>query len=665
MPQIQIPLMRGTGRSSKDADYVDRLPVNILPTLRQVDDVAGYLRFFPGIEKSHDVNGVSRGVHWNTVKQDCYRVAGGKLYLGENEVGEVAGSGRVSMAHGRTSQAVAANGKLYMHRYDGEVKTLSNWPDSETFPGFTKTIASGIHNKVEDKLNLTAETVTGKLTLSLYPTTTSGKTNGVMTVTEDQWATPQSQSKPAVGIPYVKNLRITGIKFAGSSIYVEYDFYANDGDVSNPWQAGTSSVSQSKSLKTLWGKADPQLEEAIEVLAMVQEYDDNPSTTNEIKLNVEWEKLNPANSSAAQIMSLINNNRGPDNDLDASRLVWVQKVDDTIVPQPQYDWGQVGDVCRLRGRYIWTQKGTDTFWLSSLEDESKPDKIAPAYRAENMPDGILAVREWRDYLVCFGSSTIEFFRLTGDANNLMQFQPGYMVPVGIAGQFAITNYMETFAYITSAARGQVRIESMGQGVSNILSDHHVNKILAGYSANELESAVLEQLQYDANMLLICHLPRETLVYNAVGQVWSIIKTGLYDGPHRAIDYCNSGNQITCGDKLSGFVGVLSQSTSAQYGDNQEIILDSPFINAMGAVVSDLEITSSSGVGSVATRLLMSATEDGINYGKEIPVIADRPDVWLNRSIRRRIGRVRSKISFRFRIVGATPVTLTNLRARVD
>lgn len=64
-----------------------------------------------------------------------YRVCGGKLYKGESEVGDVAGSGRVSMAHGRTSQAVGVNGQLIEYRYDGTVKTVSNWP---TDSGFTQ-----------------------------------------------------------------------------------------------------------------------------------------------------------------------------------------------------------------------------------------------------------------------------------------------------------------------------------------------------------------------------------------------------------------------------------------------------------------------------------------------------------------------------------------------
>ena len=103
MPEIQIPLVKGQGKSSKTADYVDLLPTNIVPIVGEAEGAAGYFRFWPGITKLADVNGVSRGSHWNTVKDAVYRVMGGKLYLGQAAVADVPGSGRVSMAHGRTS----------------------------------------------------------------------------------------------------------------------------------------------------------------------------------------------------------------------------------------------------------------------------------------------------------------------------------------------------------------------------------------------------------------------------------------------------------------------------------------------------------------------------------------------------------------------------------
>nr|MBZ4745278.1 hypothetical protein [Salmonella enterica subsp. enterica serovar Typhimurium] len=133
MPIQQLPMMKGMGKDFKNADYIDYLPVNMLATPKEILNSSGYLRSFPGITKRYDMNGVSRGVEYNTAQNAVYRVCGGKLYKGESEVGDVAGSGRVSMAHGRTSQAVGVNGQLVEYRYDGTVKTVSNWPADSGF----------------------------------------------------------------------------------------------------------------------------------------------------------------------------------------------------------------------------------------------------------------------------------------------------------------------------------------------------------------------------------------------------------------------------------------------------------------------------------------------------------------------------------------------------
>ena len=133
MPIQQLPLMKGVGKDFRNADYIDYLPVNMLATPKEILNSSGYLRSFPGIAKRSDVNGVSRGVEYNMAQNAVYRVCGGKLYKGESEVGDVAGSGRVSMAHGRTSQAVGVNGQLVEYRYDGTVKTVSNWPADSGF----------------------------------------------------------------------------------------------------------------------------------------------------------------------------------------------------------------------------------------------------------------------------------------------------------------------------------------------------------------------------------------------------------------------------------------------------------------------------------------------------------------------------------------------------
>lgn len=582
MPEIQIPLVKGQGKSSKNADYVDLLPTNIVPIVGEAEGAAGYFRFWPGITKLADVNGVSRGSHWNTVKDAVYRVMGGKLYLGQTEVADVPGAGRVSMAHGRTSQAVAVNGELRLYRYDGEVKTVENWPANEVFPGETKTIQTTQHNKDGDTLKITASNEPGELTLTVTPTNGNNVKGSPLSISESQWSAGVSQPAPASGTPYITDLKVSGVKFAGATLLVTYTFNANGGSAT-----------------------------------------------------------------------------------DISKLVWVQVTQDTTVPNAQYDFTPIGDVCRIRGRYVFAQAGTDTFWLTSLDDESKPDLTAPAYRAENMPDGILAMREYRDFILAFGSSTIEFFRLTGNAENLVQFASSYMVPVGIAGQFCLTEFAESFAFITSPARGQVIVAVMGQGVYNQISDRNTNKILAGYSKSELAGSFVESLKTEDNQFLILHLPRHTLVYNATSQLWNVIKTGLNDGTHRAVDYRNEGDTVTCGDKLAGFLGVQDQTTSAQYGEDQEIILYSPLVNVERGLMFDMQITANSGLASEVRRIFVSSTADGINYGPEKPIEFDGPWQWLRRAIIRKVGRVVIRLGFKLRIVGATPCTLSNLKARIE
>jgi hypothetical protein len=593
MPEINIPLVKGQGKSSKTADYVDLLPTNIVPIVGEAEGAAGYFRFWPGITKLTDVSGVSRGSHWNTVKNAVYRVMGSKLYLGQSESGDVAGSGRVSMAHGRTSQAAVVNGQLKLYRYDGEVKTVENWPANKVFPGETKTIQTTQHNKDGDTLKITASNEAGELTLTVTPTNGNNKAGAPLSIAESQWSTGVSQSAPAAGTPYLTDLKVSGVKFAGATLLVTYTF--------NP----------------------------------------NPVT--------------PGSPT-------------PSEERDISKLVWVQVTQTTTVPNQQYpilDTGSILDVCRLRGRYVFSFAGTDTFMLTSLEDESKPDLIAAEYRAENMPDGILAVREYRDFILAFGSSTIEFFRLTGNANNLVQFASSYMVPVGIAGQFCVTEFADSFAFITSPARGQVIVAVMGQGTYSQISDRNTNKILAGYSKAELAGSFVESLKTEDNQFLILHLPRHTLTYNATSGLWCIIKTGLQDGTHRAVDYRNEGDRVTCGDKVASFLGVQDQTTSAQYGEDQEIILYSPLINYERGLMFDMQLTANSGLASEVRRIFVSCTADGINYGPERPIEFDGPWQWLRRAIIRKVGQIVIRLGFKLRIVGATPCTLSNLRARIE
>lgn len=419
-----------------------------------------------------DVAGTSRGAEYNTSQNAVYRVMGGNLYKGDSSVGDVAGASRVSMAHGRTSQAVCVNGNVVEYRYDGTTKTIANWSVDS---GFT-----------------------------------------------------------------------------------------------------------------------------------------------------------------------------------------------------QYELGSARDVTRLRGRYAWAKDNSDSWFITDLEDESHPDRYSAEYRAESQPDGIIGIGTWRDFIVCFGSSTIEYFSLTGTTTvgaALYVTQPSLMVQKGIAGTYCKTPFADSYAFISHPATGAPSVYLIGSGQASPIATATIEKIIRSYTAGELAAGVMETLRFDSHELLIIHLPRHVLVYDVSssqnGPQWCVLKTGLYDDVYRAIDFMYEGNQITCGDKLEAIKGQLQFDISSQYEKQQEHLLFTPLFKADNARVFDLEVESSTGVAQYADRLFLSATTDGINWGREQMIEQNEPFVYDKRVIWKRIGRIRRIIGFKIRVITKSPVTLSGCSIRIE
>lgn len=339
----------------------------------------------------------------------------------------------------------------------------------------------------------------------------------------------------------------------------------------------------------------------------------------------------------------------------------------------QYDLGSLRDLCRNRSRYIWSKDGSDSFFISDLEDESKPDRYSAEYRAESQPDGIIGVDDWRDFVVCFGTKTTEYFSLTGSSSAagvaVYQAQPSMMVQKGIAGTYCKTKYADTHAIISHPATGAPSVYLINSGSAQQIATASIERILQDYSADELASGVMETMRFEAHELLLIHLPRHVLVYDGsvsqAGVQWAILKTGLADGVHSAIDYVYEGNQITCGDKSIGVIGILDKSLTSQYGVQQEHLLYTPIFKADNARAFDFELESATGISQFAEQMFISATTDGINYGKEQLIPWNAPFRYDRRAILQRIGRIRKNIGFKIRIVTSSPVTLSGCQVRLE
>lgn len=592
MPILQLPLMNGTGKDYRNADYIDYLPANLLATPKEVLNAAGYLRSFPGIAKRSDVSGISRGAQYNTAQNAVYRVLGGSLYRGGSVVGSVPGSGRVPMAHSRTSQAVIANSQVMEYRYDGTVKTITNWPESEVIqPAEDRLIKEWVSTSGDSGNTFTTpdDMAKGSIVITVTPKTSTGATGDVMTIAQTAWGLSRSQAVSSTK-PYITGLVVTGNKDPNSTISIEYTLNIPTG---------------------VTGTNASEFEVRFKVPEIVEEY-------------------------------------------------------------TQYELGSARDIVRARGRYVWAKDGTDSFFISDLQDESRPDRYSGEYRAESQPDGIIGMGVWHDFVVCFGTSTTEYFSLTGATTAgaaLYVANPAYMVMKGIAGTHCKCSFLDGFAIISNPATGAPSIYFVDSGQAKPLGTASIDKILRDYTADELATGVLESLRFDAHELLIVHLPRHVLIYDAAasqsGPQWCVLKTGLADAVYRAIDFIYEGNQITCGDKVSPVTGQLQFDISSQYDEKQEHLLFTPLFKADNARVFDFELEASTGVAQIADNLFLSATTDGINYGREQLIPWNAPFVYDRRVIWKRIGRIRKNVGFKVRIITKAPVTLSGCQVRIE
>ena len=322
------------------------------------------------------------------------------------------------------------------------------------------------------------------------------------------------------------------------------------------------------------------------------------------------------------------------------------------------------DCTRNLGRYIWLT--AKSFIVTDLQNEQRPDYIAPIYSAESDPDDNVAVTTWADFVVVMGRNSTEFFRLTGDAEQIYAAQRSLVVPFGCISTHAKCNFMGGIATVGSARNEPPSIALIaGNGVQK-LSTPEIDKILQLYNDSTLQFTVLESAVYRGMNLLYVHLPQETIVYVAQSQTWIKLKSDLGNARWTGIDLIYNANtgQTESGDKRSGRIGEFIREMS-QYGIAQEAFLQTPLVKTGKASVYDLALDSVSGFGENPVRLSISATENGYTYSAEQTINISEPLKHTNAPIISRIGGVRDKIGFRLRIVGSDPVNISGFTVRIE
>lgn len=231
------------------------------------------------------------------------------------------------------------------------------------------------------------------------------------------------------------------------------------------------------------------------------------------------------------------------------------------------DLGTVVDMVWKDGYYVTTD-GTSIV----VTDLSDPFNVNPNKygSAEADPDPVVALGRLRGELLAFGSNTIQTYGDVG--GNLFPFQAntGATIPIGVVGTFAVTPFIQSYAFVGGARNQAIGVWIMGQGSASKVSTRAIDDLLA-LEPNKQGIQIEARVSRDENRLYI-HLSDRTLVYLAGASgianksVWYVCRSGVaMDQPYRLRNAVWAYDKLICGDLATGQIGVVSENLDGGEG----------------------------------------------------------------------------------------------------
>jgi len=203
-------------------------------------------------------------------------------------------------------------------------------------------------------------------------------------------------------------------------------------------------------------------------------------------------------------------------------------------------------VREMDGYFIFTDPGTDQFYISAIDDGTSLDALDFS-SADSSPDNIVSHLVTHRQLVLFGSLTGEFWINTGDANFPFARYQSYTMDVGCVGKYAAICAADTVFWIGQTQRGTGIVYMLQGNQPSRVSTTAIEEALRGA---DLENATMWCYQIDGAEFIGINAPglETTLVFDAAQQQWheraewnagwEPLRSGFvvaYGGEHYAMD----------------------------------------------------------------------------------------------------------------------------------
>jgi hypothetical protein len=338
----------------------------------------------------------------------------------------------------------------------------------------------------------------------------------------------------------------------------------------------------------------------------------------------------------------------------------------TLISKP-VGAGYYVDIVWIDGYYILTDN--ENLWATDIADETTISAIKFA-GSDFAPDEIVGLgRSTDNKLMAFNRyNTERFYNAAGPQFPFARI-PNAAIPIGIVGPKAKASIGDGMWAVFGGSKeyspGFYILTNSFQSIGT----KEIDSIIDTYSDYELFNMVIEFRDTSDQSLVICHLPRDVLVYDltmskaAGSPVWYTWTSA--DKPWRAINGVydprnidNSASGWIYGDKDDNKLGKLDNSISSQYGVDVEWECRTPIVR-VGGTVAEMEVQNTSGHTELTpNRIFVSTTKDGVLYGPEALVNAGLQGQYQHRVIARRLGDYPNWFGLKLRGNGSEVVTLT-------
>lgn len=247
--------------------------------------------------------------------------------------------------------------------------------------------------------------------------------------------------------------------------------------------------------------------------------------------------------------------------------------------------------------------------------------------AESDPDPILGILNLKDEAYVLGRYTIEVLDNIGGDFFPFQRIKGARIDRGVIGVHTAAIFMEAIAFL-GGGRDEPPAVWLGINSSTVkLSTREIDQVLQNYTEAQLALATVETRVDKGHMLLLVHLPDQTLVYDGAASqvmkeaVWFTLTSSVVDlGQYRAKNLVWCYEKWLAGDPTSANVGYYTSAVSSHYAQSIGWDFGTTVLynEGRGCIIHELELVCLPGRVALGANPIVytSYSTDGETWSQE-------------------------------------------------